>query len=570
MKRFLITAMLLILASLLLVGCDIKNPFAPEGTSGVTTTAKTPTGAETTTAASTTAATTAATTTAAPLPWLLDEPLADYITLPAEAYTNAALKLPSMPEPTNADVEAYILNARKTNTLLTVDGPIALGDTAEILYHGEANIGTADAPVWVEFLGGSNFGDDTAHSLVIGSNSFIPGFESALIGIDPKNTAILTAREVVYISASITYTDATGTEKTVAWQDRVDLTKDGALYSGVSRYSDALRNALCTLAVGDYVNAAEGGRAVFSESFDVTGDLVAEAVTLSDVLVTKKQSESSFMIEVPFPASYPNNTALAGKNARWHIIVKQVKRPTLADLDYSLVSTKMGITYKMLTALVGEDAILTEAEIAEIGNDTAKREAAVMAHYKEYILRAMQASRENSIKEALWEAFAAHIIEAVVVKGYPEAQLADCAASFRADAKAQYEQYMANYGYNIFSFEEYVMAYYGKDYFPDEDSIDEGFCEMAKTELRYEMAIYYMADALGLGIAKEEREAFADEEMRQLIEYYNKTYGTGYTEEDMIKAGINDRVLIENAYFNRVKAHITEALRDLVIFEDAE
>ena len=570
MKRFLLTAILLLVAALALSGCDIKNPFAPA--TEATTTTKATTAEVTTTAAevtTTATTTTAPVTTAAPTPWILDEVLSNYITLRPEDYKNVALTLPSMPKVTAEDVETYILNIRKTNTLLSVDGPIALGDTVTLWYHGEINIGTADAPIFVESLSSSNFGGP-ATSLVIGSGSFIPGFEDALIGIDPKDTAAMTVRDVVYISATIAYTDADGSEKTAAWEDRVDITKQDGAYSGISRYSNALRDALCSLAVGDYATAPDGARAVFSEAFDISGDLVAENVTLSDVIVTSKRGEASFTINVPFPASYPNNTAVAGKDARWYIVIDTVKRPVLADLDYTLVSTKMGITYKMIASLSGEDAILSEEEIAAIGEDAQKQEAAVMAHYKTYILKAMEKSRESSVKEALWSAFAKHIVKAVTFKGYPEAQIKAYMDSFRADLKYQYDQYMASYGQNLFSFEEYLTAYYGKELFPEGADIDAGFRKRAEQELGYQMAIFAIAEAEGLGVAKEEREAFAAEEMRKLIEYYNTAYGTSYTEADMIAAGITHRVLVENAYFNRVMAHITETLYDLVVFEDAK
>ncbi|MBQ7379725.1 MAG: FKBP-type peptidyl-prolyl cis-trans isomerase [Clostridia bacterium] len=73
-------------------------------------------------------------------------------------------------------------NATATNgTEKVTDQAIRFGDKAYIYYRGEVD--------GEEFEGGSNMSDSTPYALGIGSGSFIPGFESGLIGVVPAETS---------------------------------------------------------------------------------------------------------------------------------------------------------------------------------------------------------------------------------------------------------------------------------------------------------------------------------------------------------------------------------------------
>lgn len=72
--------------------------------------------------------------------------------------------------------------ATATNgTEKVTDQPIRFGDQAYIYYRGEVD--------GKEFEGGSNMSDQSPYKLGIGSSSFIPGFESGLIGVVPAETS---------------------------------------------------------------------------------------------------------------------------------------------------------------------------------------------------------------------------------------------------------------------------------------------------------------------------------------------------------------------------------------------
>ena len=125
--------------------------------------------------------------------WLLTENMNDYISLNADDYKKAVLTIDKVEEITMEDVDTYIRDAQikaYADKLVTVNtGTVQDEDTVVLWYRGEVNLGTAEEPNWVEFLGGSNY-NSTAYSLRIGSGNFIPGFEEALIGVDITNTNI--------------------------------------------------------------------------------------------------------------------------------------------------------------------------------------------------------------------------------------------------------------------------------------------------------------------------------------------------------------------------------------------
>ena len=535
--------------------------------------------------------------------WLLTEDIGDYVSLKADDYKKAVLTIDAVEQIKMEDVEKYIRNAQieaytgKTDKF-EHEGVVREDDSVALWYRGEVNIGTAEAPQWVEFLGGSNYHDTASYALRIGSGNFIPGFEDALKGIDIKNMGILVYKDkdnvvgsvanaetdIVYISYNYSYTDEDGKTKTGTMTDRVDLNKDGDSYIGVSRYSNALRDSLWGLHAQSYVKTADGKLATFEESFDMTQDLKPETVKLSNVrvvgIVVKENVQT---IDVAFPTPYSNNPDLAGKTARWYVAIDSISRPTdlpaIENVDYSFVSTKLGVTYQSLLALSGEDAILTEAEINEIGSDKAKQEAAVIANYKTYIFEAMKEQREAKITQAIQSAFWEYIIEKVEVKKYPEELLSQYISAMKANAQAEFDEYTETAGNpSVSSLAEYLVNNYDAKYFPNTSKIEEGFEMMAKEQLRSEMALYYIAAAERLTMSKRERDEIAEKEMAELIEYYTAYYQSmgqlsedeSFTEQDLVNGGITRRTIVENAYLSRVNEYIGNTLREYVEFKDAE
>ncbi len=107
------------------------------------------------------------------------------VTIDKGGYTDVTLTLPADLQITDADVLEYIEFIRfdyrvATNgTTQVKDQPLKLGDDAYIYYKGMID--------GKEFEGGSNWDDASPYALGLGSGSFIPGFESGLVGVIPAN-----------------------------------------------------------------------------------------------------------------------------------------------------------------------------------------------------------------------------------------------------------------------------------------------------------------------------------------------------------------------------------------------
>ena len=108
-----------------------------------------------------------------------------YISIDESEYKASTVTLPKECMPGRAGVLAYIdmlCESYKTSTGNKItDRPIAKGDVVMLYYEGYLN--------GEKFSGGSNMSDANPHALEIGSGSFIPGFEEALIGIIPAETS---------------------------------------------------------------------------------------------------------------------------------------------------------------------------------------------------------------------------------------------------------------------------------------------------------------------------------------------------------------------------------------------
>ena len=168
-KTLLIAALAGLSALLLLTACNgDKNP-EDSGTSSDTT------------GASTEAA------TAPPRYDYMDAVVAPDVTIDKADYTGLTLTIPDAYRITEEDVKDYVENIRfqyrtavnGTNTVK--DKALALGDDAFIYYKGYVD--------GKEFDGGSNWDDEKPYQLGLGSGSFIPGFEEALVGIVPNQTS---------------------------------------------------------------------------------------------------------------------------------------------------------------------------------------------------------------------------------------------------------------------------------------------------------------------------------------------------------------------------------------------
>ena len=517
--------------------------------------------------------------------WLLTDDMTKYIAaLAPDAYEKIALTIDNIDKPTMEDVDKYIksaiFSALAAEDYTTLEsGTVDWDDTVALWYRGEVNAADeGEEPRWVEFFGGSNMTDVTT-SLRIGSESFIEGFEEALVGLEISSTGYsytTSAKKVVgtdglpivNVVYNYSYVDGVTGKKTASTiTDRVDLRKDGDAFTGSARYEGTtLREDLFGKKPGDYIAGP------YTASFDISGDLVPDEVTITNVvlvsIVTREDTAVPFTIT--FPEDY--DEALAGRESRWYVVVDSISRPTedvltIDEVDYKFINETLKLTYEDVLKVMSAD------EVAAVTTDEQKK-AAVVANYKEYILYALEEQRASDAKSAISTAFWEYINENVTVNEYPADVLEAYITTLRQQAEAEYSEYSSTSGNVSFAtLGDYLYNFYSEDYFPDPNSLDAGFEKMAKEQLRQEMVLYYIAQAAGLTLSREERVKLADDGIKQALDYYNTAMkdqlnGQTLTEADLATIGLTRRSIVENRYYEDVNAYLIEKLLPYATFED--
>lgn len=117
----------------------------------------------------------------------------EYVSLDKSVYEGMKIQLEDKYTVGEEQVDEYIeyllFNKKtvKNNGAKITGEPIKRGDTAYIFYKG-VMLDEATGE-YKEFKGGSNMDAPSPHELVIGSDSFIDGFEDGLIGVIPSETS---------------------------------------------------------------------------------------------------------------------------------------------------------------------------------------------------------------------------------------------------------------------------------------------------------------------------------------------------------------------------------------------
>lgn len=146
----------------------------------------------------TTADTSKETETAAPRYDYMAADVASDVELDGADYKGVTITIPDsykIAEITEEDVDAYILSqilfkarTATNGTTMVRDQALKLGDDAYIYYKGFVD--------GKEFEGGSNWDDKSPYTLGLGSGTFIPGFEEALVGVIPNQTSKSSPAEI--------------------------------------------------------------------------------------------------------------------------------------------------------------------------------------------------------------------------------------------------------------------------------------------------------------------------------------------------------------------------------------
>ena len=125
----------------------------------------------------------------------MDAEVAPDVEIDRADYAGITLTIPNSYKIEDDDVQSYILSGIRfsyrtavNGTAMVKDQALKLGDDAYIYYKGFVD--------GKEFEGGSNWDDQSAYKLGLGSGSFIPGFEDSLVGLVPNQTSKTNPAEI--------------------------------------------------------------------------------------------------------------------------------------------------------------------------------------------------------------------------------------------------------------------------------------------------------------------------------------------------------------------------------------
>ncbi len=442
-----------------------------------------------------------------------DYDMSDYITLSRDQYYGLSLSLTGLREITDTDVTDFIEYLRKqvgaTKPETLTGGSIQDGDTVSIFYRGVCN--------GVEFFGGSNMTDASPTKLTIGSNQFVRGFEAGLVGLNPEDTKVTTRTgsedlvgdpslganyrgTVIHVSFDYKYTDANGKQNSGSTSERVDL-NDSA-----SRFPADLRERFIGKKIKETLTLPEG----YAIPLDLTGDGVAETVTLSNVKVLRIVTEEiTYPITLTMPTDYKEES-LAGKEVTFYVVVTQISRPTLPEVNYEFVNTDLGLTYESVMAFppAGGFTGSTEQE---------KTVEGLPGYVKDFLKEDRTGRLDQDAVYEMWET----IYAAAVVKEVPDALFNYEYEELRKQAESGYNSYKGYYGYT--SVDDFVLDYYASNYpdiFTEGVSATDGLKALAKQYAEREMIVYYVLQEEKIDLTNKEIET----DYPALLQQYQSSY----------------------------------------------
>lgn len=346
--------------------------------------------------------------------------LGKYISFEKGAYKDIEVDIPlldtseeGLDEQLERRINALLVeNKNKTpkyNGLGMVTTPITLGDVVKIYYRGYK----IEDGKQIAFDGSSNFGDETPYSLEIGSASFIPGFEEALIGIVPNDYSTFSAiysgkvssDMVIYISYTALYPDGTSATAT---SKRIDLTKtdiDAELGEGFLEFliGNGENEAL---SIGEKVEAKTFPYGTGSAGYT---DIVVNYATTCE--------SNPCTIEVTFPADY-GEASLRGVAVLFDVFPSTVVVYDIPEYNDEFLTETLKVNADDYASYPGE----TLAERYK-------------ASLREQIATSVDVANITLISDVLWEVFK----EKVNVKKLPKQTVTKYYNSYYAEIQSYYQ-----------------------------------------------------------------------------------------------------------------------------------
>lgn len=442
----------------------------------------------------------------------------EYLNFPNDSYKNITVRL-NIRKP-----ERIMAKIQLTELLYSLDKPtindadkekndltLGIGDAAYVYYRGYYLDESGER---IAGEGMSNLGDASPYKLILGSGSFVSGFEYNLIGTDITECAKFeritegTVAEgmVIYVSYQRTVDEATESSRLT----RIDLT-DG---SADEIYGEGFTASLLGKSIGTVL-----------PEFSVTKDGKEIKYLLKVEFATDNEHGEELpvkVVECYFPHDY-GNVKLQNKTAYFEVYVQYADDYGIADYNDEYVRNNL--------SKIG----ITEEALAEFEGDGSLEKLESYTH--SLLIKEYESLREKLLDEAMWK----HLIESAKVIKYPSGNVASIYNDYLADVKNQYKSsggYIYT-GYGVVackSLEEYASLYFGVS---SGERWQDKLLSHAQRLILERLIIYYIVDAegltpeesaLNLKIAEIKKE-YLEEYVDQYLEHYNKTEAD-YTKEE--------------------------------------
>ncbi|MBR4835541.1 MAG: FKBP-type peptidyl-prolyl cis-trans isomerase [Clostridia bacterium] len=227
---------------------------------------------------------------------------------------------------------------------------LGVGDAVDIYYRGYL-LDEDGKEIVVD--GMSNFGDANPYTLVLGSGSFVPGFELNMVGLNIEDTNIFTTikegkpfvNQIAYVSYTRTI-DGDANSKVTVTNARIDLSRDDI----DAEYGENFKSTILGLDIGTKVSLPSklDGKDYFYT------DLVVNFVTVCET--------KHFTVECYFPYDYTKEN-LRNETAYFEVYVNKVVDYTdVPEFDDEFINKltqeeKLGVTLDVLNTFEGANLV---------------------------------------------------------------------------------------------------------------------------------------------------------------------------------------------------------------------
>ena len=227
---------------------------------------------------------------------------------------------------------------------------LGVGDAVDIYYRGYL-LDEDGKEIVVD--GMSNFGDANPYTLVLGSGSFVPGFELNMVGLNTEDTNIFTTikegkpfvNQIAYVSYTRTI-DGDANSKVTVTNARIDLSRDDI----DAEYGENFKSTILGLDIGTKVSLPSklDGKDYFYT------DLVVNFVTVCET--------KHFTVECYFPYDYTKEN-LRNETAYFEVYVNKVVDYTdVPEFNDEFINKltqeeKLGVTLDVLNTFEGANLV---------------------------------------------------------------------------------------------------------------------------------------------------------------------------------------------------------------------